>query len=125
MMDSTNGMMFGNQIRRALAMETEDDETAVGGFLQIKVKIDTRKPLRRGILVEGEEDEEDCWCRIYYKFIPNFCYVYGRLDHVEKESNSYAEEEARIRQYGVWMLVTPTHWKGQGEQKHRWLEGGV
>jgi hypothetical protein len=60
MMDSTNGMMFGNQIRRALAVETEDDETVVGGFLRIKVKIDTRKPLRSGILVDGEEGEEDC-----------------------------------------------------------------
>ena len=79
-------------------MDTEDDGTAGGGFLRIKVKIDIRKPLRRGILVEGEEGEEDCWCAIRYEFIPNFCYGCGRLGHVE--CDSCVEEEAGNRQYG-------------------------
>lgn len=59
MMDSANGMLPGNQIGRVLAVDTEEDGTAVGGFLRIKVKIDIRKSLRHGILVEGEEGEED------------------------------------------------------------------
>jgi hypothetical protein len=82
LMDSTNGLLLGNQIGRALEVEAEEDGTAVGGFLRIKVKIDIRKPLRRGILVEGEDGEEDCWCPVRYEFIPNFCYGCGRLGHV-------------------------------------------
>jgi len=61
------------------------------------VKIDIRKPLRRGILVEGEDGEEDCWCLIKYEFIPNFCYSCGCLGHVEKECDSCVELEAGCR----------------------------
>jgi hypothetical protein len=44
MMDLANGMVLGNRIGRALAVDTEDDGLAVGGFLRIKVKIDICKP---------------------------------------------------------------------------------
>ena len=44
MMGSANGMVLGNRIGKALAVDTEDDGLAVGGFLRIKVKIDIRKP---------------------------------------------------------------------------------
>ena len=87
------------------------------------MKIDIRKPLRRGILVEGEDGEEDCWCPIKYEFIPNFCYSCGCLGHVEKECDSCVELEAGCRQFGEWMRVTPSRWKGQGDQRNKWSEG--
>lgn len=124
MMDSTNGMLIGNRIGRALAVDAEEDGSAIGGFLRIKVKIDIRKPLMRGILLEGEEGEEDGWCPIRYEFIPNFCYGCGRLGHVEKECDACVEEVVGSKQYGEWLRVTPTRWKGQGDQRHRWSEGG-
>jgi hypothetical protein len=60
MIDSANGLLLGNQIGKALLVDTEEDGSAAGGFLRIKVKIDIHKPVRRDILVEGEEGEEDC-----------------------------------------------------------------
>jgi hypothetical protein len=117
MMDSANGMVLGNRIGKALVVDIEDDGSAVSGFLRIKVKIDIRKPLMRGILLEGEEGEEDCWCPIRYEYIPNFCYGCGCLGHVEKECDSCVEEEAGNKQYGDWLRVTPTRWKGQGDQR--------
>lgn len=114
MMDSINGMLFRNRIGRALAVDTEDDGSAVGGFLRIKVKIVICKPLMRGILVEGEEGEDDCWCPIRYEFIPNFFYGCGRLGHVEKECDSCVEEEAGSRQYGGLDACDPNSMEGAG-----------
>jgi len=124
MMNSVNGMVLGNRIGRALAVDTEDDGSAVGGFLRIKVKIDIRKPLMRGILLERAEGEDDCWCPIRYEYLPNFCYGCGLLGHVEKECDSCVEEEVGFKQFGDWLRVTPTRWKGQGDQRQRWSEGG-
>jgi hypothetical protein len=44
---------------------------------------------------------------------------------VEKECDFCVEEEAGCMQFGEWMRVTPSRWKGQGDQKQRWLEGGI
>lgn len=123
MMDRENGLLIGDRVGRSVMVDVDADGSAVGGYLRIKVKIDIRRPLMRGIMVENEDGGADCWCPIRYGFIPNFCYGCGRLGHVEKDCDS-CEETAGGKQFGDWLRITPNRWKGGNDQRNRWLEGG-
>jgi hypothetical protein len=35
-----------------------------------------------------------------------------------------SRKKRQNKQYGDWLRVTLTRWKGQGDQRHRWSEGG-
>jgi len=80
-----------------MEVDKDKDGMAVGEFLRIKVILDIRKPLFRGITIEGEG-----WCNIKYEFLPNFCYVCGHLGHVEEECDEGDWQEER-RQFGELM----------------------
>ena len=68
-----------------MTTEVDDDETTVGRFLRIKVKLDITKPLRRGVVVYvRDEDDKPLWCPVEYKFLPNFYYTCGLIGHVDK-----------------------------------------
>ncbi|GJN26948.1 hypothetical protein PR202_gb14917 [Eleusine coracana subsp. coracana] len=53
MMNAKNGALIGNKVGTSLLVDTEADGSAIGGYLQVKVKVDVRKPLMRGIVLEG------------------------------------------------------------------------
>jgi hypothetical protein len=55
MMNKVMGEAIGGEVGEFLEMEKEEDGTTVGRFLRIKVRIDIRKPLMRGVTVEVEE----------------------------------------------------------------------
>lgn len=86
MMNRAYGEAIGNQVGAFMEMETEDDDSAVGQCLRIKVRFDIRKPLMRGVtLIAGEgEKERDVWCNMEYEYLPDFCYICGCLGHVDK-----------------------------------------
>ncbi|RLM86337.1 hypothetical protein C2845_PM04G11780 [Panicum miliaceum] len=67
-----------------MAMELEDDETAIGQFLHIKVRLDIRKPLMRGATLHVGDDEKPIWCPLVYEFLPDFCYTCWRIGHLDK-----------------------------------------
>ncbi|KAJ1375866.1 Zinc finger, CCHC-type [Sesbania bispinosa] len=58
-------------------------EARWGQFLRIRVRLDLRKPLRRGMLVQLKENKKS---KVFFKFekLLNFCYICGRLGHVMK-----------------------------------------
>lgn len=88
---------------------------AAGSFLRVKVRIDIQEPLMRGFTREEDEEEKkrrinkpgdgrevDFWCRFEYEFLPDFCYICGRLGHVDKECRSKLKK-GEVAQYGAWM----------------------
>jgi hypothetical protein len=56
MMNKVMGEAIGGEVGEFLEMEKEEDGTTVGRFLRIKVRIDIRKPLMRGVTVEVEKE---------------------------------------------------------------------
>ena len=113
LMNEGTARRIGNKAGRFLEVDMDEDGLAVGEFLRIKVLLDIRKPLFRGVTMEGEG-----WCNLKYEFLPNFCYVCGHLGHVEKECDEGVWQEER-RQFGEWLRVNPIRKK---EGRRKWLE---
>lgn len=120
LMNAETGRRIGNSVGEVLEVDKDEDELAVGEYLRIKVLIDIRKPLFRGITMEKGKGEEEFWCRFKYEFVPNFCYSCGLLGHVEKDcDDGVGRREGK--QFGEWLRVNPAKKK---EGRGRWSEGG-
>ena len=78
------GVAIGREIGDFLEMEVEEDGTAVGQYLRIKVRMDIRKPLMRGVSLCVGVDEKPLWCPLVYEFLPDFCYTCGKVGHIDK-----------------------------------------
>lgn len=85
LMNKQTGRLIGDKVGKFLEVETDEDGSAVGSFLRIKVLIDVRKLLSRGVMMGDGQGEHTCWCNFRYEFLPNLCYLCGMLGHVEKE----------------------------------------
>lgn len=84
LMNKEAAKTLGDEI--GLFMETDcdnDDQVAVK-FLRVKVRLDIRKPLWWGIVVEVREGGVDRWCPLQYEYLPDFCYVCGIIGHTDK-----------------------------------------
>ncbi|XP_021722367.1 uncharacterized protein LOC110689843 [Chenopodium quinoa] len=73
-------------------------------FMRIKVMIDIRKPLRRGVRLATGKGEAT-WLDIKYKRLGDFCYYCGRLSHTDRNCH-YQEETVEkgtvvVYQYGT------------------------
>jgi hypothetical protein len=97
-------------------MEVEDDEMAIGQFLQIKVILDIRKPLMRGVTLHVGEGERPMWCPLVYKFLPEFCYTCGRIGHMEK-CYEVMLKEGEVQQFSKNLRFIP--------EKKRWDDGSI
>ena len=106
LMNGVTGRLIGEKVGKSLEVETDDDGLAVGNYLRIKALIDVRKPLSRGVMMEGSQGENHFWCSFKYEFLPNFCYSCGLLGHVEKECDRKVWKDD-TQQFGDWMWATP------------------
>ncbi|KAL8548227.1 hypothetical protein ACS0TY_007521 [Phlomoides rotata] len=84
----------------------------VAHSIQIQVKIDFRKPLRRGIQLELK-DNNQVWVEFKYKRLPSFCYVCRMLGHMRRECD-LAEGVDELEDlpeeklpFGEWMRASP------------------
>jgi hypothetical protein len=93
LMNGSTGRMIANKIGKALEVETDEDGSAVGMYMRIKVLIDVRKPLIRGVTMEEGQGEQSYWCNFIYEFLPKFCYSCGLLGHVECDDKVWREDE--------------------------------
>lgn len=86
MMNRMTGEAIGNEIGEFVEADVGSGGKAVGAFLRIKIRLDIRTPLMRGVTVlvgkKGEEVEH--WCPLVYEFLPDFCFVCGLIGHTEK-----------------------------------------
>uniref|UniRef100_A0A803MNY5 Zinc knuckle CX2CX4HX4C domain-containing protein n=1 Tax=Chenopodium quinoa TaxID=63459 RepID=A0A803MNY5_CHEQI len=63
-----------------------DDSDPLGWseFLRIKIMVDVRKPLRKGVFIATGESRSK-WIGIKYERLADFCFYCGRLAHTDKE----------------------------------------
>lgn len=86
LMNADTARVLGDEVGEFMEMEAEGDagEIVAGRYLWIKVKLDIRKPLMRGVTVSPGEGLEDRWCPLSYEFLPDFCYCCGIIGHTDK-----------------------------------------
>lgn len=84
MMNRETGQAIGDEVGVFVEMDLDEDGSAVGQFLRIKIKLDITKPLMRGVSLMTEEEDKPMWCPIVYEFLPEFCYACGIIGHTDK-----------------------------------------
>ncbi|XP_050256858.1 uncharacterized protein LOC126702007 [Quercus robur] len=68
----------------------------LGNYLRIRVRLDITLPLCRGRKVRlGEQGLK--WVDLKYERLPIFCYLYGRVDHDEKECMQGLRSNSTLR----------------------------
>lgn len=85
-MNKTASEMIGTMIGDVLGVDVDDDETAIGQYLRVKIKFDIRRPLMRGVTVDlGDGVKEKVkWCPLIYEYLPDFCYMCGLIGHTDR-----------------------------------------
>ncbi|XP_058763301.1 uncharacterized protein LOC131636707 [Vicia villosa] len=95
-----------------------------GRFLRLKVKMDLKKPLKRGTVVRFKEKN----LRVHFKYerLPTFCFVCGKIGHQMKdceEVGDLSEEgfenlEEQDLSFGMWLRASPLP-RVQDDQKKK------
>lgn len=77
----------------------------LSSFLRLKVEVDLNLSMRRGALLNLAELGK-VWIQFQYEKLPNFCYICGKLGHVQAECD---DDEARgfDNKYGPWLRAPP------------------
>ena len=57
-MNVETGKAIGDKVGETIEVDRDQDGSAVGCYLCINVPLDIRKPLRRGVTMEGEKKGE-------------------------------------------------------------------
>jgi hypothetical protein len=87
------GKVIREKVGRVLKVDVDVDGSAVSNYLRVKVQVDVRKPLLRGVFLEEVTSGCKDWCPIQYEFLPNFCYGCGLLGHVYRECDASVGKE--------------------------------
>ncbi|XP_058733455.1 uncharacterized protein LOC131605074 [Vicia villosa] len=84
-----------------------------GRFLRIKVTIDLKLPLKRGIVIRFKDKN----LRVHFKYerLPTFCFICGRLGHQLKDcevtgelnEDGFDDIEEQDLLYGQWLRASP------------------
>jgi hypothetical protein len=85
LMNKSAGEKIGEMVGAVLEVDADENERAVGEFLRVKVRLDIRKPLMRGVTLDvGEGEQEKIkWCPLVYEYLPDFCYICGLIGHID------------------------------------------
>ncbi|KAL2902448.1 Cellular nucleic acid-binding protein-like protein [Bienertia sinuspersici] len=92
-------------------MEYDDtDPLSLERYMQMKVLVDVRKPLRRGLKIATRVNVTK-WVDIKYERLGDFCYFCGRLGHIDRDCGFYNGEENNgkdtVYRYGPWLRASP------------------
>uniref|UniRef100_A0A0A9A291 CCHC-type domain-containing protein n=1 Tax=Arundo donax TaxID=35708 RepID=A0A0A9A291_ARUDO len=120
-MQKSVGQKLGSWIGKVVKVEADEDGWGWGEFLRIKVQLDISKPLIRGLWIRLDEEIECNGLRsirhffiVKYEKLPNFCYICGKIGHIEEECERKLEKGEK-RQYGAFLLASPyRRQKGSG-----------
>ncbi|GKV46592.1 hypothetical protein SLEP1_g53565 [Rubroshorea leprosula] len=85
------GRRIGVELGHLLEVDTGDGHVWGLDFIRVRVLIDSRKPLCRGMKLSLKGDM--LWVSFCYERLPHFCYCCGMLDHVERECELGLEME--------------------------------
>ncbi|CAN1198617.1 hypothetical protein LINPERHAP2_LOCUS44559 [Linum perenne] len=77
-------------------------------YMRIRVRLDVRKPLKREKKVKAEGGES-VTCVFKYEKLPNFCYICGRLGHIDRycEVMYQIPEEQIVRMWDEDLRAPP------------------
>lgn len=114
MMNKETGEMIGNEVGAFVDMDLEEDGSAVGQYLRIKVRLNITKPLMRGVSLVVEDGEAPLWCPMVYEYLPDFCYSCGIVGHIDKVCAGKGEGSG-TQQFSKKLRFMP--------EKKRWEEG--
>ena len=106
MMNRLVGEAIGEDIGEFMEMDREEDGTAVGRFLRIKVRLDIRKPLMRWVTLNVGEDEKALWCPLVYEYLPDFCYTCALIGHIDKSCHIKLQK-GEVQQFGKHLRFIP------------------
>lgn len=111
MMNKAVGEAIGSEIGSFISMDLDEDGTTLGRYLRIKVRLDIRKPLMRGVTVFlGEKEDKPAWCPVEYEFLPDFCYTCGLIGHIDKNCDIKLAH-GEIQQYTKYLRCLPNKGK--------------
>ncbi|CAN6300283.1 unnamed protein product [Urochloa humidicola] len=118
LMHKATGEAIGGELGEFMEMDKEEDGSAVGSFLRIKVRLDIRKPLMRGVTVQVEDEKGEAQpklCPLVYEFLPDFCYTCGIVGHTDKVCDIKLKR-GEVQQFGPALRFIP--------EKRKVEEGG-
>lgn len=92
-MNRTKGSRAMGLIGNVIAMDVDADGKASGAFLRARLAIEVDKPIRRGVFLRMNKNEEARWFKIQYEKLPYICFSCGKMGHSELECHAPAERD--------------------------------
>ena len=106
MMNEKIGAVLGESIGDGEEVECDARMVVWGRCLKVRVSINTSKSLRRGKMLSVPRGGR-VLAMFRYEHLPDFCYVCGRLDHLEQDCDAVVrlkkEGKKANREYGSWL----------------------
>jgi hypothetical protein len=84
LMNHAAAKVIGDDVGEFMEVEADRGVVAAGRSLRLKIRLDIRKPLQQGILANLGANKGERWCPITYEHLPEFCYICGRIGHVDR-----------------------------------------
>lgn len=84
-MNRSRGARAMSLIGNVVKMDVDFDGKASGAFLRACVAIEIDKPLRRGVLLRMNRQDEPRWFQAQFEKLPFYCFVCGIIGHSEIE----------------------------------------
>ncbi|GLU08008.1 hypothetical protein SLE2022_249390 [Rubroshorea leprosula] len=122
-MTKATGERIGAELGRLLEVDAGDGRVWGMEFIRVRVCINSRKPLRRGMKLSLKDGP--LWISFKYERLPHFCYWCGMLDHVEQDCELGLEMESTSlieHPYDDSLRAMPKRGKqGAAANTGRWL----
>lgn len=94
LMNRAAAKVIGDDVGEFMEVDSGGGVSAVGRVLRLKIRLDIRKPLQRGIMADLGSEKGERWCPITYEHLPEFCYICGLIGHVDRScSKKLGKEE--------------------------------
>lgn len=74
---------IGSLMGQVVEVDQVEGDECIGRFLQVHIRIPIDQPLMQGAFV-AFPNEGSIWIHFRYKYLPEYCFIYGCLGHPSK-----------------------------------------